>query len=61
MDQLIEVAGHPSSKGIIMKSFSSFIICIFATMYDGVVSAVDGRLVSYCFCLLRVLLPSGPS
>ena len=44
-----------------MKSILSFIICISTTICDGAVSTTDGRLVSYRSCLLRALLPFGPS
>ena len=44
-----------------MKSIHSFIICIFATMCGGAISAMDGRLVSSLSCLLGAFLPFGPS
>ena len=48
-------------RAFIMKSIHSFIICISATMCGGAVSATDGWLVSCCSCLVRALLPFGPS
>ena len=45
----------------IMKSILSFIISISTTMCGKIVSEANGRLVSYCFSLLGVLLPFGPS
>ena len=51
---------HPL-RAFIMKSNLSFNICISATMCSGSVFAMDGRLVSCRSCLLRALLPSGPS
>ena len=45
---------HPL-KAFIMKSVHSFIICISATMWGGVVSMVDGRLVSCRSCSLSIL------
>ena len=45
----------------IMKFILSFIICISAIMCGGAIYATDRRLVSYRSCLLRTLLPSGPS
>ena len=50
-----------SLKVFIMKSICSFIICISIAMYGGAVSVMDKRLVSCHSCLLKVLLPSGPS
>ena len=48
-------------RAFIMKSIRCFIICISATMYGGAVFATDGWLVSCRSCLLRALLPFGPS
>ena len=44
-----------------MKSILSFIICISTTICNGVVSAMDGWLVSCRSCQLRALLPSSHS
>ena len=48
-------------RAFTMKSILSFIIWIFATICCGAVFMTDGRLVSYCFCLLDALLPSSSS
>ena len=61
MDQVIEVTRHPSSERVHQRSIYSFIICISATIWRGVVSAPNGRLVSCRSCLLRALLRSRPS
>ena len=55
------LAYHRPLRAFIMKFIISFIICIFATICDGAVSAMDGRLISYHSCLLGALLPSSPS
>ena len=44
-----------------MKFILSFIIYISTIVCGGVVSTMDGRLVSWHSCLLRALLPFGPS
>ena len=51
---------HPL-RAFIIKSILFRIICIFATMWGGAISAIDGRLMSCHSGLLGVLLPSGPS
>ena len=48
-------------RAFIMNSIRSFIICIFATMFGGVVSAMDRRLVSCSSYLLEAFLPFGAS
>ena len=48
-------------RAFIIKSICSFIICISVTIWDGVASVMDGRLVSCRSGLLGALLPSGPS
>ena len=56
--------GHSTPRPLrvfIMKSILSFIICISATTWGGVVSAAYGWLVSCRFGLLGALLPSSPS
>ena len=57
MDQFVEVAKNPSSEGVHHEIHLFFIICIFATMYGGAISAADGRLVFCHSCLPEVLLP----
>ena len=51
---------HPL-RAFIIRSIRSLIICIFATMWGGAMSVVDGRLASSHFGLLRALLSSSPS
>ena len=48
-------------RAFIIRSIRSFIICIFATMWGGAMSVVDGRLTFGRSGLLGALLPSGPS
>ena len=48
-------------RAFIMKAICSFIICISTIMCGGVVSTMDGWLVSCWSCLLEALLPSSPS
>ena len=51
---------HPL-RVFIMKFILSFIVCISMTICGGAISMTNGQLVSYRFCLLGALLPSGPS
>ena len=48
-------------RAFIMKFILSFIICISTTICGGVISTMDGWLVSCHSCLLGALLPFGPS
>ena len=61
VDQFLRSFNTHPLKAFIIKFFLSFIICISATICSGAVSTTDGQLVSYRSCLLRALLPSGPS
>ena len=48
-------------RAFIIKSIHSLMICIFATMWGGAMSALDGLIMSGCSGLLGALLPSNPS